>query len=770
MPKGIGRKYSLKSSSIQLAAFSLLMMISACGEKESQRSIQVELPNQWNNLCQASQPGIGCWFWVEQEFQPEGYKPFIDLYARHTNFRLLTTSIRHDRWVGDPAVHDQVKAAATYALANDMGIVFDLDVRHSRELFRAQYPDEQQELVRMREINLMDTGTVSLDIEGMEVGDHYTFGPAPDYDSYASRLLRVYSYDDLGNKVQDITDHCKVELADGKRLQVSIVCTARDRGRKACVMAAFTMFTPDVFSPHLSEFEKNRLKQYADVPLAGACKDEWGFPGRFEPSTSDLWYSESMMQFYANRRPGHDLVRDMLLMFKGESGKQTEQIAAVNYYMQMVWQQCAKVENLYYESIKEVFGEKAMAMTHPTWVPFPNNQEIFKNGLDWWSVHRDLAQTDESTPYCVRTALSKKWHSPLWYNMYYDKSLDSYKAELWQSVLGGGRLNYHQVFPFSNWLTNPEWNKALFKDSLMQAESRVQLLNYISTKPIDCPVAVIFGHAAAINWMDSGFADVGLKITDKLWESGFYADLIPSSEIASGALKIGEDGSIQYGVQRYAAAVLYNPEYEQQTTADFFVKASARGKTKLFRVGAWSKDFEGAAFHGDAALPASMKLMDGSTAVQGVIEYLKAGGFDSYTTCTPNNAHYGSSMVPGVSGHMRLLDGTVIHASGKKDVMGDTMQKTITVDGHTVSFDCVGIAAVRLDVNGKLEAMAAGGLKSFKGGDVEISMPVRADVALWKDQHGVWQGVLQGYDGAVPENLESLCKRWNRLNVPEPVQ
>ena len=144
--------------------------------------------------------------------------------------------------------------------------------------------------------------------------------------------------------------------------------------------------------------------------------------------------------------------------------------------------------------------------------------------------------------------------------MYYNQSLDSYKSELWQSLLGGGRLNYHQLFPFPGWLSDPDWNKALLKDSLMQAESRVQLLNYISTKPIDCPVAVIFGHAAAVNWTEPGFADVGLKVTDKLWEAGFYADLIPTSEIASGALKIGADDSIQYGEQRYKAAVLYNPE------------------------------------------------------------------------------------------------------------------------------------------------------------------------------------------------------------------
>jgi hypothetical protein len=64
------------------------------------------------------------------------------------------------------------------------------------------------------------------------------------------------------------------------------------------------------------------------------------------------------------------------------------------------------------------------------------------------------------------------------------------------------------------------------------------------------------------------------------WKS----DLIPTSEIASGALKLGKDGSIQYGKQRYTAAVLYHPEFERPDTASLFRKA-AGGGTSLYRVG-----------------------------------------------------------------------------------------------------------------------------------------------------------------------------------------
>jgi hypothetical protein len=734
-----------------------------------QRSIQVELPGQEHNRLKTSMAGVGCWFWVGSDFEPEGYKSFIDLYAKHTNLRLLTTSIRHDRWVGDPAVHAQVKNAAEYARGHGMGIVFDLDVRHSREQFRKQFPDDQQELVRLRETDLAAEGNVSIAIEGIRLGDHYTFGPAPDYDSYASRLLRVYSYAEihgLPTDVRDITARCNIAQSDGKLLRVTIPSSAADLGRKACVLAAFTLFTPDVFSPNLPAFEKNLLQQYADVPLAGACKDEWGFPGRFGPSPGDLWYSEAMAAAYAARRPGRDLARDLFLMFRGEHEMRAGRVAAINHYMRMAWQKCAELENSYYDSIKEIFGGQAMAMTHPTWYPYPNANEIFKNGLHWWAAKRDVAQTDESTPYAVRTALAKKWHSPLWVNMYYNNSTAAYGPELWQSVLGGGRINYHQVFPYPDWLTSPDWNKALLTGKLMRAEARVQLLNHISTQAIDCPVAVVFGHAAATHWTAPGFADVGMKVADKLWESGYYADLIPTSEIAEGALKTGEDGSVQYGPQRYKALILHHPEYEGRETLDFLKRAEAGTKTRIFRVGEWNVDFEG----NPIDLSSGVKPINADSAAEAVITLLKADGIEPHTPGMMKKSGFGSSVAPGTSGRLRLLDGTVIHASGTHDVMGDPLQIAFPVNGHDVSFDAIGIAAVRLDTNGHLAAMAAGGLRSFQGGGIRIDLPERTDIALWQDKNGEWQGILLGHEGPLPESLAALGKNWTRLRLPVPLR
>jgi hypothetical protein len=307
---------------------------------------------------------------------------------------------------------------------------------------------------------------------------------------------------------------------------------------------------------------------------------------------------------------------------------------------------------------------------------------------------------------------------------------------------------------------------------LFRADCRVRLLNYISTAPIDCPVAIVFSHPRVANWADPGTGDAGVAVCDALWKDGYYADLIPSSEIEAGALKLAADGRIQYGPQTYAAVVFYQPQYERPSAGEFFRKAAATGKTALYRIGDWTMDFDGNPVDARTLLPAAMTASDAATCTAAIIAQLKASGYHPQTPCTMRN-HSGvgsASMMPKPSGQCRLLDGTVILASGEKDVLGDPIQKTLNVDGHEVAFDAVGVAAVRLENDGKVEAMAAGGLKSFKGGGMSIELPERADVALWRDAKGKWHGVLQDWTKPVPAALTAITAEWQRLAVPKSYQ
>jgi len=258
-------------------------------------------------------------------------------------------------------------------------------------------------------------------------------------------------------------------------------------------------------------------------------------------------------------------------------------------------------------------------------------------------------------------------------------------------------------------------------------------------------------------------------VTDGLWRAGFPADLIPSSEIGGEALRFTDDGTIAYGPQRYAAVVLYHPQFERPETARFFQRA-AQGKTALYRLGDWTTTFDGKAFGGNAALPRQMAAPpDAAACVARVVARLRELGIEPETPAGGTLTSFGRrSASPPAKGSCRLLDGTRIVVSGVRQASGDPIRTTLRVKGRKVTVEAVGIAAVRLAADGSLEALAAGGLRRFQVGPLKISLDRPADVAVWRDATGQMRGVLQDYEGPVPPALSALAKTWTRLAVPAP--
>jgi hypothetical protein len=332
--------------------------------------------------------------------------------------------------------------------------------------------------------------------------------------------------------------------------------------------------TPDVFAPHLLSFQREILRQFADLPLAGVMKDEWGFPPDHSgnPAHDRHWYSPAFARAYAERSGGRDLVRDAMLMFAGEKGREHERQAAINRYMKLCLERNAAIEDDYYRAGKETFGAASFVGTHATWTPYPGAQEFRKNGLDWWETTRDLGQSDESTPYPCRTSLAKRWGFPLWYNQFYSPKTDDYAREFWAGALSGGRLNVHPLYPRSD-LGLGEAHLALMRQKFMTGMSRLRLLDFITRAPLDCPAAVVFGHACAMNWAGPSYNRVGLEIASALCAAGYPADLLPSSLVGLSALRLDRDGYVCLGPQRYRAVVLFQPEFGDEKELAFFERA-----------------------------------------------------------------------------------------------------------------------------------------------------------------------------------------------------
>ncbi len=91
------------------------------------------------------------------------------------------------------------------------------------------------------------------------------------------------------------------------------------------------------------------------------------------------------------------------------------------------------------------------------------------------------------------------------------------------------------------------------------------------------------------------------------------------------------------------------------------------------------------------------------------------------------------------------------------------------MDGHEVTIETIGVAGVRLDDNGSLQALAAGGLKRFRCPSLEISLDIPLDLALWRDGDGQMRGVVQGLDGPLPGALTKLTRDWQALELRPPL-
>lgn len=716
-------------------------------------------------------PVLGTWFWWDKEFEPGGYREFIDHATEHSPINALTASIRAAKEITDPAVCEHIHNAAEYAKSRGIKLVMDLDIRLARSEFKKRYPDELQEMLRLREVELDPNKPTSVSIESVYLADHYTMSHTP-YSAVAGRLERVYSYvrGPKGIKPDtliDITSQCKIEEASASRVSVSIPHDAGE-SRTVCVMAVFTHFMMDVFAPHLLEYQREVLKRYADAPIYGACKDEWGFPPCFDgwPEKDNYWFSRYYADAYRKMNKGCDLVRDCLLMYAGEEGRERERIAAVNAYMKLNHERNAEVEADYYDAVKEIWGPSALVCTHPTWWPVPDAHEFMKNGLHWWVAKRDLAQTDEITPLSARTALAKKWGSAVWYNMFYSSDKKDYRREMWSDCLVGGRVNYHPVYPEPEGTPLDPDRTDLFRGRLMRGESRIRLLNLIVKTPLDCPATVVFGHTCAMNWAGPGYNDVGLKLAEALWKAGYPADLIPSSEIENGSLNVDADGYARYGAQRYSALVIYHPEFETRSTLEFIKKASA-GKTALYYTGQWTRDFFGNPFDASQALK-EMRVLpeDLDNSVNDIVCRLREVGIEPQVhSVDTQNAVWYKYAAPPTKGECRLLDGTRVFVSVSSEPEGDPISGVLSVDGYELEVDAIGLVAVRLDSKGNLLALVAGGLKAFHGGGLDIELENRPDVVLWKDENGEMHGAVQGLDGDIPGELIRITDDWLRLST-----
>jgi hypothetical protein len=293
----------------------------------------------------------------------------------------------------------------------------------------------------------------------------------------------------------------------------------------------------------------------------------------------------------------------------------------------------------------------------------------------------------------------------------------------------------------------------------MRAESRIRLLNLIKPAPLDCPVAIVFGHAASLNWAGPHFGDLGEGFATELWDVyRVRADIIPSSEIALGALKLADDGWLTYGVQHYRVLVFLNPDFEGPETFDF-LRRVVQGETQVF------------------VRDETQLAPDGSHRAKG--EAIEGAGLGATPAAVAEFLQtWHSSRYPSPPDLVQLTDGTRLLLRGEKDPSGDRIDETFFIDYAgglaKIRAGATGVFGIRLSPAGELQALAASDLRYVQIWKIEVfkepaesfhlEPPTPIDLAVWRDADGERHGIVQGAK-EIPQALLPWTREWVRMDL-----
>lgn len=342
---------------------------------------------------------------------------------------------------------------------------------------------------------------------------------------------------------------------------------------KTAVVCVFYDEEPDIFSDGVMKAYEKMYAVWKDIHYDGVAIDEWGF-NRIQMKDSLWWansfyYSRAMGEMYAARY-GKKL--DFMHLVYYPDGDFKACIEAVNEYVSLYRDQLSKTDEQYYYLAKKHLGKDAFIGVHPTF--WGDDTCIFfdavHNGLDWWKIRRDYAQTDECVVYPAKLALAHKWGGDVWYNMWYQDNLDTFYREAWELARFGGRIHYLGYRDHAYEANLLEASQPGQMEKIDALSKSVQALDAFQKTLPDSRVLLLFGWENAANWKlsnpdsrllvrNEGKVSGVLKFAKYLFEKGYLCDLVPTYEIEDGSLRI-ENGRAVYGQHDYDAVVLLHPD------------------------------------------------------------------------------------------------------------------------------------------------------------------------------------------------------------------
>lgn len=672
-----------------------------------------------DEFANENHPEIGYWF-ISANIVTEDkkYLAHIDSIANDCKYTLIFLTARDQISFYDfDKMHPVFKDIV--AAAHKKGIKVGLQLWGNYE---DKTIDRSQRMIIETEVPLDPTGNATATIKAK-------------YIRFEGRLLKtdlfkVYAFKKTGDgfydpsTLKDITKQCEAVLPDKETVQVKISGDTSLKGLTACIMIQeYCSQSSNWDDVEINGFTE-AMKVYSDIPFDGFALDEYGnkFIERiFEPNTPNpfrgRWFSTAMAEAY-KKETGNLLEKTLFDGRYAPQGKPEVRVKAINKYMEFMRKGGVRVETAVYNKSKEIFGKNIFNGIHNTYHNSLINDEIWANGIGWWSAPRAYGQTDEKTCLPTQMGVAMAHTKNAMYNQYYDKDLDPVLVKSFNDLRYGVRTHYHAMNdkrPLRFDLEDADAKKGINAN-----ENCARLLNKFNPGLPDIKLLIIFGMEALSNWYpnvaDRGVYDINdkLRIEEKaveIWNSGYLNALVPSDLIVNHQITLGKDGKPVLNGHKFDAILYLNPQYAREPVIHFLEEYVNKGG-KLMVEGNADHDFRG------NRIPARFKAIYDKATVKG------------YSPSEFSKLGLKKNLLPDGS---KNEDGSFTFNDLTSLRTGSPAKFIVSFDGDIYSGEYRGLAVIKANKKSGLQKLAATGFTQLVRNDqVVFSIKEPTDVFIEK--------------------------------------
>jgi hypothetical protein len=675
-----------------------------------------------NQFANENHPEIGYWFISPNLYtDTKLYLRHIDSIAENCKYTLIFLTSREGANFYDfEKMHPVFKDIVDHA--HKKGVQVGLQLW-------GNYPDKtidgSQRMIIETESVLDASGNASLSIKAKNIR-------FPDR-LLKSDLFKVYAFKKTGDgfydaaTLQDITAKCVTTLPNKETVDVKIQAGVSMKGLTVCVMTQqYCSQSSNWGEEEINGFTE-AMKKYSDIPFDGFALDEYGnkFIERIFDANAPVpfrgrWYSTAMASAY-QKETGRSLETNLFNGRYAPEGKPEVRIAAINEYMDFMRKGGVRVEKAVYDKSREIFGKNIFNGIHNTYHNSLINDEIWANGIGWWSAPRAYGQTDEKTFLPTQMGVAMAHTKNAMYNQYYDKDLEPVLVKSFNDLRYGVRTHYHAMNdkrPLRFDLEDPDAIKGINAN-----ENCARMLNKFNPALPDIKLLVIFGMEALSNWYpntaDRGAYDINdkLKIEEKaveIWKSGYLNALVPSDLIVTHQLIIGKDGKPVLNGHKFDAVLFLNPQYAREPVVQFLEEYVNKGG-KLMVEGNADHDFKG------KAIPARFAAIYNKATVKGYsVENLSKLGLQK--NLLPDGCK-------NEDGSYTFNDLTSLRT-------GNAATFKVSFEGENYTGDYRGLAVIKAKQSGLQKLSATGLTQLTRNGQVILSFKEPTDIFIAKEENG----------------------------------